>query len=385
MIADATAEERVASLSAEWLSEHGSSDRRVITRDSVFEIAWRLIQTGMQPTVENIRRVNGGGSPNGIHPLLREFYACGELRRRWHSPAPALDVPAPLAHLWQEALTLAHLEVGAEHQLQRDALDARSRALDTQASDVELMASQAALREEEMRTRLRDLRARIAAELRTTRQLATQVRQQTRRAARSEQSLEDTRQDLRTLEQEAMARGNALADQGRTIETLRQHAGQLEREATRLGQGNAELTIARDTLQVQRDAARHALDKDRLIREHQETAIASLHAELNHTRGEAEATRAQREQTRIDAAAVHATDLARLDALSEKVTERARELTTVARERDVGVRALATLEHRVILVQQEADRWQAKADELTATLARTAHAVDGTSADGERS
>lgn len=93
-------EARLASLAEAWQDENGGGHARV-SREVVFEIAYRLILEGIQPTVETIRRVNAGkGSPNVIHPLVMEFYGSRELEKRWKSPQPSDALPEPIQRLW---------------------------------------------------------------------------------------------------------------------------------------------------------------------------------------------------------------------------------------------------------------------------------------------
>lgn len=115
----------------------------------VYEIAWLLVQAGVQPTMAAVTAVHGSGSPNLIHPALKTFFA-SELKARLSFPKESEpDVPAPLRALWTKALSLATQSV--EEELE----DARAKLADEQTK---LKADQDAL-----------ARAEIALEERTSR------------------------------------------------------------------------------------------------------------------------------------------------------------------------------------------------------------------------
>ncbi len=61
--------------------------------DAIAEAAFAL--EGVKPTVEFIRRIAGGGSPNTIHPKLDAWF------RQGREPAPAAAVPAELLTVWE--------------------------------------------------------------------------------------------------------------------------------------------------------------------------------------------------------------------------------------------------------------------------------------------
>lgn len=102
-----TIDDRMQPVIHAWLIEHHGQPVR-LQRTDVHEIVLRLLEARLQPTVEAIRRVNGGkGSPNVIHPAVRDFFMSGELQRRLPRPHTNPDVPKPLMALWNDALESA--------------------------------------------------------------------------------------------------------------------------------------------------------------------------------------------------------------------------------------------------------------------------------------
>jgi hypothetical protein len=106
----------------------GAPMRAPLEQAQLDDIAWRLLRAGVQPTVESLRTVYGRGSPNRLHPMLRQFYA-GLATRLQFAPL-AEDVPAPLRQLWLQALDLAMDAVTARHAAQSEELRRREAELD---------------------------------------------------------------------------------------------------------------------------------------------------------------------------------------------------------------------------------------------------------------
>ncbi|ODT93646.1 MAG: hypothetical protein ABS82_11885 [Rhodanobacter sp. SCN 67-45] len=96
-------------------------DRTTLTDAAVDDIAWRALQLGVQPTMELIRDVAGGGSPTHIHPLLKRFYA-GLLDNHF-IPAPPSDVPREAQEMWERVLDIARREATLQQRADQTALD----------------------------------------------------------------------------------------------------------------------------------------------------------------------------------------------------------------------------------------------------------------------
>ena len=133
--------ERREALRRAWLTEHGGEAVRLESA-VVAELAYRLIEAGLQPTVESIRYVNGGqGSPNVIHPAVRQFFR-SELRRRWDStPQPPVPgVPDALVELWTQCVQDAQRVAEAALEAPRADLAGLRQALAQRAAEIEATA-----------------------------------------------------------------------------------------------------------------------------------------------------------------------------------------------------------------------------------------------------
>lgn len=106
----------------------GAQVRAPLEQAQLDDIAWRMLRAGVQPTVESLRTVYGRGSPNRLHPMLRQFYA-GLATRLQFAPATQ-DVPAPLRQLWFQALDLAMDAVTARQAAQAEQLRRREAELE---------------------------------------------------------------------------------------------------------------------------------------------------------------------------------------------------------------------------------------------------------------
>lgn len=126
-----------------WLAEHSGEPVR-LDAAAVAELAYRLIEAGLQPTVESIRYLNGGhGSPNIIHPAVRQFFRA-ELRRRWHSPPPpeVPGVPAALVDLWNQCVEAAHRAADSTLEAPRADLARLQATLEQRAAELDARAEQ---------------------------------------------------------------------------------------------------------------------------------------------------------------------------------------------------------------------------------------------------
>src|SRR4051812_14974528 len=127
--------------------------------DAIAQAAFVL--EGVKPTVEFIRRIAGGGSPNTIHPKLDAWF------RQGREPGPAAAVPAELLAVWErlraDAARVAEDEFAPALAALADDRSALAAAQAQLATDQAALANErlttervvAALREE-----FRDLQAR---------------------------------------------------------------------------------------------------------------------------------------------------------------------------------------------------------------------------------
>lgn len=129
-----------------WLDEHRGKPVKLDER-SVWNIVWRLIRAGEQPTMEKIRGVNGfKGSPNTIYPHLHSFFE-HELPRHWDRAPPA-STPDPVLKIWEELRTTARA------QAEQDLEPVRKELAETRAAlvrrDEELLRRDRLLDEREL-------------------------------------------------------------------------------------------------------------------------------------------------------------------------------------------------------------------------------------------
>jgi chromosome segregation ATPase len=138
---EGTDQERRDAIRRAWLTEHGGEAVR-LEAAVVAEIAYRLVEAGLQPTVDAIRYVNGGqGSPNVIHPAVRQFFRA-ELRRRWGATPPpdVPGVPPALVELWGQCVRDAQRAADSTLETPRAELARLRVAVEQRSAEVETLA-----------------------------------------------------------------------------------------------------------------------------------------------------------------------------------------------------------------------------------------------------
>lgn len=248
----------------------------------VYEIAWLLVQAGVQPTMAAVTAVHGSGSPNLIHPALKTFFAT-ELKARLSFPKESEpDVPAPLRALWTKALSLATKSVEEELEDARADLD---DAKNTLKVDQDALA-----------------RAEIALEERASR-LDADHRALRRRAATALREQRDAGRRLKFAESEAARDAESARMHEEAAHAAHAQCAALEREQLTLRRALAE---GESTLRVAEHATRVA--EDALAAAHRERAEieARHHDHLAAAASEADALRA--EIVEVRSASVRDTD-----------------------------------------------------------------------------
>lgn len=177
-----------------WRKDYPDLAAGNLSDEVVWEIAWLLVQSGIQPTAAGVREVHGGGSPNLIHPALRSFFE-RELAARWNAPAQPC-VPEPLMKLWRESLKAA--EHAAEETLagQREDLAARmkiARELSQKHADAR---REAEARAEQLERRIHELRGRLASLTRAERNQSQDKDRAVVRADQAEASVKEAQSKL---------------------------------------------------------------------------------------------------------------------------------------------------------------------------------------------
>ena len=111
----------------------------MVNRDSVFEAADALVESGMRPTLQKVRDKLGGGSFTTLSKFMEEYRAQAEAKSHpIKEPAPEAiseQLSAVAAEIWATALSLANARLSAE----REGLDqARAELEQSQAEAIEL-------------------------------------------------------------------------------------------------------------------------------------------------------------------------------------------------------------------------------------------------------
>lgn len=176
---------RMLAVTRGWLGDHQGEPVR-LERADVQDIVYRLIEAHVHPTMGAVRQVNGGkGSPNVIHPALRDFFMSGELERRWKTPRPSEGVPEPLVSLWGELLVRARQDVRQEFDDAAETLKSREAAVEERKADL-------AMRE-------RTVTERIDAQAALVERLQTEAENAARAVEQSEAALAVYREKAREL------------------------------------------------------------------------------------------------------------------------------------------------------------------------------------------
>lgn len=215
-------------------------DRATLTDAAVDAIAWRALQLGVQPTMELIRDVAGGGSPTHIHPLLKRFY--GGLLDNHFIPSPPSDVPREAQEMWDRVLDLARREAALQQHADRAALDDAREAF-----NATMAAREAA-------------HATAQAELaRAREQLTAAAEERDRALARLEADLTDAREHIESLTHIERGQAQDIARLTAERDTLREQAhaatAQSATLATRLDELQAVRANLAETLAAERLAA----------------------------------------------------------------------------------------------------------------------------------
>ena len=103
-----------------------------VTREQVFDAAETLAAAGSNPTITRIRAELGGGSPNTITPLLREWREARPVVPK--SAAP--DIPDPVAASFRAAWSAACSEANQRLDGERAALDQARHDMDIERQEL---------------------------------------------------------------------------------------------------------------------------------------------------------------------------------------------------------------------------------------------------------
>jgi|GEM_PF-5686368 len=245
-----------AAVAAAWRDQCGARAGPLEQAD-VDAIADAAFQTpGVKPTVELIRRIAGGGSPNAIHPKLDAWF------RRGREATGVTDVPAELAALWERLQAAAVTAARRELQPMIDALaddrtvleGARAQLAVDQATLVTERAATAglvtAMREDFQRLENRNetLQAQLVALQDGVRTAAHVVRETEQQLAISKAAhdqlagqLRDARRTVGALQDEARTRDDELTA---TLAALQASEAEAQALHTALAAATAARTVA---------------------------------------------------------------------------------------------------------------------------------------------
>jgi hypothetical protein len=238
-----------------WLDEHGGEAVRLESA-AVAELAYRLVEAGLQPTVDAIRYVNGGqGSPNVIHPAVRQFFR-SELRRRWQTaPQPPVPgVPAVLVELWSQCVQDAQRAAEAALEAPRADLAGLRQALAQRTAEIEATAELQRAELGAVRQQATDLAERL-----TQAQQAAAAALE--RAHAAETSLASARTELQAQKTVQAQTATERASLAKERDRWRVQAEEARREVAVLAK-TREDAASRLTEQLAREAAQQALEHD---------------------------------------------------------------------------------------------------------------------------
>ena len=291
----------------------------------VHDIAWRLVQSGHQPTAAAVRKVHGGGSPNLIHPALHSFFA-GELQDRWVMPNDP-DVPAPLMELWRTCLKAARETAQEATAATREGLSKREKTLEERESNLRPQTDVMESRQRESDKRIHELRGRLAQTLRNERSLRAQ-RQQLMEA------LEREREKLKSADNELTQARQRLARQEHKIDALTDGLQKATRAYNDTKEQNQ--TLTQQATEQAKEIIAHTARAESLAQQLED--LGSRYEELQQEHADA-TDAARKEQQSITG------EINRLGSeLSESETQRAaaeKECTQLRSERDSAIQAAA--------------------------------------------
>jgi chromosome segregation ATPase len=228
---------------------------------------------GAKPTVEFIRRVAGGGSPNTIHPKLDDWF------RRARQVAEPSPVPESLLSLW------ALLQAEAVQVAQDDL----APAIAALAADREALATE--------RARLDDDLDALDVHRAATEQLVTTLREEFRALQAGNDTLRATVTELRTelrdkaeaterLQDELAASEDGRARDARELSEARRTISAREAQAQTLEASLGETSEALHSAQAHGAILQGLVDEAVVAKTDAEHRAIALATELNTARGE---------------------------------------------------------------------------------------------------
>lgn len=239
---------------------------KVVTRELVFEVANRLVQSGIAPSNRKILQETGG-SMSSVAAFFREWKA--EHDAKAAAPAAeAVDLPPAVADalrqagilIWQAAVAEIRREVDAAKELAgqraKAAEDERDQVIrELEEAEQELAALKTKTDEDQSRhaTELADLRRSYLAITEQNQALQQRLGTESARAAELEKQVEADRTERTALRELAEAERSRLTErlnaaQG-TISTLQARDGELEKHLQ-------EMKADRDQLAAELSSAR---------------------------------------------------------------------------------------------------------------------------------
>ena len=348
-----------------WLAEHSGEPVR-LDAAAVAELAYRLIEAGLQPTVESIRYLNGGhGSPNIIHPAVRQFFRA-DLRRRWNStPQPPVPgVPAALVELWTQCVQDAQRVAEAALEAPRADLAGLRQALAQRAAEIEATAELQRAELGAVRQQATDLAERL-----NQAQQAHGVALE--RAHAAESSLASAQVEIKAqIEAQKTLQAQAATERAtltKERDRWRVQAEEARREAAVLAK-TREDAASRLTEQLAREAAQQALEHDlRAALTAANAQIVDLRTE--NQRAEARWAAASAEQkTALEAAAKAALRANVTESRLQAAEDRAKQIQADLDAARASLLEAARCEGALHALREERDRLGAQLDNLQRQL-----------------
>lgn len=336
-----------------WLTVHGGEAVR-LDATVVAEIAYRLVEAGLQPTVDAIRYVNGGqGSPNVIHPAVRQFFRT-ELRRRWHAaPQPPVPgVPAALVELWTQCVQDAQRAADTTLEAPRAELAGLRQALAQRAAEIEATAELQRAERDAVRQQATDLAERL-----DQAQQAHGVALE--RAHAAESALASAQVEIKAqIEAQKTLQAQAAAERAtltKERDRWRVQAEEARREVAVLAKTRDD-AASRLTEQLAREAAQQALEHDlRAALTAANAQIVDLRAE--NQRAEARWAAASAEQkTALEAAAKAALRASVTESRLQAAEDRAKQIQADLDAARASLLEAARFEGALHALREERDR-----------------------------
>jgi chromosome segregation ATPase len=172
------------------------------------EAAWAILREGERPTQRSVIDRMGGGSPNTVNEVLKEFW--GEVGERLERPPLPEPIVAAVDELWRQAVAEARRTQQAYREVADQEIEAAKAAADT-ALKGEKAAQERAQQAQETIGQLRDRISELEKQLASEQARREDGERRARNAELRIVELEQQIKDKDRLREEALEKERALA------------------------------------------------------------------------------------------------------------------------------------------------------------------------------